>query len=94
MASLKRSFSMLAGCDPDEVALTTNISIALSTIASCLDLSGDRRTAIRSDFPTDGHVWLAWARKTGAEIRWLRSSDGLTTRSRSTTARSTSEPRS
>ena len=67
MASLKRSFSSLAGCDPDEVALTTNISIALSTIASCLDLSGDRRTVILSelDFPTNGHVWLAWARKIG-----------------------------
>ena len=65
---------------PDEVALTTNISIALSTIASCLDLSGERRTVILSelDFPTDGHVWIAWARKTGAEIRWLRSADGLT----------------
>jgi kynureninase len=80
MASLKRSFASLAGCDADEVALTTNISIALSTIASCLDLSGERRTVILSelDFPTDGHVWLAWARKTGAEIRWLRSPDGLT----------------
>jgi kynureninase len=80
MAALKRSFSALAGCDPDEVALTTNISIALSTIASCLDLSGDRRTVILSelDFPTDGHVWLAWARKAGAEVRWLRSPDGLT----------------
>ena len=32
MASLKRSFSALAGCDPDEVALTTNISIALATV--------------------------------------------------------------
>ena len=31
MASLKRSFATLAGCDPDEVALTTNISIALAT---------------------------------------------------------------
>ncbi len=30
------------------------------------------------DFPTDGHVWLAWAAKTGAEIVWLRSADGLT----------------
>jgi selenocysteine lyase/cysteine desulfurase len=80
MASLKRSFSALAGCDPDEVALTTNISIALATIASCLDLSGERRTVILSelDFPTDGHVWLAWAKKTGAEIRWLTSPDGLT----------------
>ena len=80
MASLKRSFSALAGCDPDEVALTTNISIALSTIASCLDFSGDRRNVILSelDFPTDGHVWIAWARETGAEITWLRSPDGLT----------------
>jgi kynureninase len=80
MRALKGSFSALAGCDPDEVALTTNISIALSTIASSLDLSGDRRTVILSelDFPTDGHVWIAWARRTGAEITWLRSPDGLT----------------
>jgi kynureninase len=80
MAALKRSFSALAGCDPDEVALTTNISIALSTIASCLDFSDGRRTVILSelDFPTDGHVWIAWARKTGADITWLRSPDGLT----------------
>ena len=80
MGALKRSFSALAGCDPEEVALTTNISIALSTIASCLDFSGGRRTVILSelDFPTDGHVWIAWARKTGAEITWLRSPDGLT----------------
>jgi kynureninase len=80
MAALKRSFAALAGCDPDEVALTTNVSIALATIASCLDLSGERRTVILSelDFPTDGHVWIAWARKMGAEIRWLRSPDGLT----------------
>jgi len=80
MRALKASFSALAGCDPGEVALTTNISIALSTIASSLDLSGQRRTVILSelDFPTDGHVWIAWARKTGAEITWLRSADGLT----------------
>ncbi|HEX5937844.1 MAG TPA: aminotransferase class V-fold PLP-dependent enzyme [Actinomycetota bacterium] len=80
MAALKRSFSVLANCDPDEVALTTNISIALSTIASCLDLSGDRRTVVLSelDFPTDGHVWLAWAKKLGGEVRWLRSPDGIT----------------
>jgi kynureninase len=80
MAGLKRSFAALAGCDPDEVALTTNISIALSTVASCLDLAGDRRAVILSelDFPTDGHVWLAWARRTGGDVRWLRSPDGLT----------------
>jgi kynureninase len=80
MAALKRSFSALAGCDVDEVAITTNISIALATIASAIDLTGPRRRVILSelDFPTDGHVWLAWAAKTGAEIVWLRSPDGLT----------------
>ena len=80
MRALKRSFSALAACDPDEVALTTNISIALSTIASCLDLAGERNRVVLSelDFPTDGHVWLAWTRRAGAEIEWLRSNDGLT----------------
>jgi kynureninase len=80
MARLKSSFSALAGCDAHEVAITTNVSIALATIASCLDFSGTRNQVVLSelDFPTDGHVWLAWAAKTGAEIVWLRSPDGLT----------------
>ena len=80
MASLKRTFAALTGCDTDELAITTNISIALATVASALDLRGERNRVILSelDFPTDGHVWLAWAAKTGAEIVWLRSADGLT----------------
>jgi kynureninase len=80
MAGLKRSFSALAGCDIDEVAITTNISVALATVASAIDLRGERNRVILSelDFPTDGHVWLAWAAKTGAEIVWLRSPDELT----------------
>ena len=77
MGDLKRRFAALAGCDADELAITTNISIALSTIASCLDLAGPRNRIVLSelDFPTDGHVWLA---QPGAEIVWLRSDDGLT----------------
>jgi len=80
MAALKRSFAALSRADPDELAITTNISIALSTIASCLDLSGERSRIVLSelDFPTDGQVWLAWARKLGGEVRWLRSADGRT----------------
>lgn len=79
MASVKRSFGQLAGCDPDEVAITTNISIALSTIASAIDFTGKRRKVIMSelDFPTDGHVWLAH-RKYGVEPVFLESPDGLT----------------
>ncbi len=70
MAALRAGFGALAGCDPDEVALTTNISIALSTVASSLDLAGTRNRIVLSelDFPTDGHVWLAWTRRAGAEI--------------------------
>ena len=78
MRGLKESFGRLAGCDPDEVALSTNISVALATIASALEYT-DRRKIIMSelDFPTDGHVWLAH-RARGAEPVFLRSEDGLT----------------
>jgi kynureninase len=77
MRDLKRTFAGLAGCDPDELAITTNLSIALSTVASCLDLSGPRNRIVLSelDFPTNGHVWLA---QPDAELVWLRSGDGLT----------------
>jgi len=78
MRDLKASFAHLAGCDADELAITTNISLALSTIASAFEF-GERNKVVMSelDFPTDGHVWLAQARR-GAEIEWLRSPDGLT----------------
>lgn len=78
MAALKRSFADLTACAPDEVALTTNISIALATVASCLDFSKRRKVIMSElDFPTDGHVWLAH-RARGVEPVFLRSPDGLT----------------
>src|SRR5919198_5531264 len=43
MGAVKRTFAALVGADPDELSITTNVSLALSTIASCLDLSGERR---------------------------------------------------
>jgi kynureninase len=78
MGELKATFTRLAGCDADELAITTNISIAISTIASALDF-GERNKVVLSelDFPTDGHVWLAQRRR-GVQIEWLRSPDGLT----------------
>ena len=78
MRALKTSFARLAGCDADELAITTNISIALSTFASALDF-GERTKVVMSelDFPTDGHVALAQRRR-GAEVVFLDSPDGLT----------------
>lgn len=78
MGELKRSFAELGGCDPDEIAITTNISIAISTVASALDLTERPKVVLSElDFPTDGHVWLA-QRSRGVEVQWLRSPDGLT----------------
>jgi kynureninase len=79
MAGVKRTFGTLIGADPDELAITLNVSLALSTIASCLDFSGRRRKIILTelDFPTDGHVALAQRRR-GAEVVFLPSPDGLT----------------
>ena len=78
MGEVKRTFAGIIGADPDEVSITTNVSLALSTIASCLDF-GTRRKLVLSelDFPTDGHVWLAQARR-GAEVVFVPSPDGLT----------------
>jgi kynureninase len=79
MRSVKETFARLVGADPAELAITSNVSLALSTIASCLDFSGERNRLVLSelDFPTDGHVWLAQERR-GAEVVWLPSPDGLT----------------
>ncbi len=77
MGELKRSFASLVGCDPDEVAITTNVSIAMATVASALDLR-ERPVVVLSelDFPTAAHVWRAQRRR-GVEIRLVRSPDGV-----------------
>jgi kynureninase len=76
---VKRIFATLIGADPSELAITTNVSMALSSIVSCLDFSGERNRLVLTDldFPTDGHVWLAQERR-GAEVVFLKSPDGLT----------------
>ncbi|HEX6261892.1 MAG TPA: aminotransferase class V-fold PLP-dependent enzyme [Actinomycetota bacterium] len=79
MRQAKRIFADLVGADPDELAVTTNVSMALSTITSCMDLSGERNRIVTTelDFPTDHHVWRAQERL-GAEVVVLESEDGLT----------------
>ncbi|MGH2650983.1 MAG: aminotransferase class V-fold PLP-dependent enzyme [Actinomycetota bacterium] len=76
---VKRLFAGLTGSDPDELAITTNVSLALSTILSCLDLSRSRRRIVTTelDFPTEAHVFRAQERR-GADVVILESPDGLT----------------
>lgn len=75
---VKRIFADMIGADPSELAITTNVSMALSSIVSCMDFSGERNRLVLTelDFPTDGHVWLAQERR-GAEVVFLKSPDGL-----------------
>jgi kynureninase len=78
MREVKRTFAGLVGCDPDELAITVNVSLALSSVLSCLDLSKRHKVVLSElDFPTDGHVALAY-RRLGAEPVFLKSPDGLT----------------
>jgi len=79
LREVKRSFARLTGAEPDELAITTNVSLALSTIASCLDFPPQRNRVIISelDFPTEFHVWRAQERR-GADVVVLPSPDGLT----------------
>ena len=76
---VKELFADLVGADADELAITTNVSTALSSIASCMDFPPERNRVILTelDFPTEGHVWLAQRRR-GAEVVFLKSPDGLT----------------
>jgi len=76
---VKELFADLVGADAGELAITTNVSTALSSIASCMDFPPERNRVILTelDFPTEGHVWLAQRRR-GAEVVFLKSPDGLT----------------
>jgi kynureninase len=78
MRQLKGTFAALVGADPEELAITVNVSLALASIFSCVDFSKRHKVILSElDFPTDGHVSLAFRRK-GAEVVFLKSSDGLT----------------
>ncbi|MGH2556773.1 MAG: aminotransferase class V-fold PLP-dependent enzyme [Actinomycetota bacterium] len=78
MARLKDTFGALVGAERDELAITVNVSLALAAVMSCIDFSKRRKIVLSElDFPTDGHVALAHQRR-GAEVVFLRSSDGLT----------------
>jgi kynureninase len=78
MGKLKDTFGALIGTTRDELAITVNVSLALSTVMSCIDFSKRRKIVLSElDFPTDGHVALAHQRL-GAEVVFLPSPDGLT----------------
>lgn len=76
MRRLEALYADLIGADPADVVLTPSVSTGLSSLASAVDLSGDRREIVlsRQEFPTDCHVWLAQQRR-GGVVRWVDGTD-------------------
>ncbi len=56
----KHEFAKLINADPDEIAISTSVSEATSSVASALNPYAGRKKIVttEADFPTIGHVWL------------------------------------
>ncbi len=74
----RSSFAELIGAQPEDIALTSSVSEAVSSLASALDYRGDRNTVLISgaEFPTVRHVWLAQEAR-GAVVREVPVAGGL-----------------
>ncbi|KUO69645.1 MAG: hypothetical protein APF77_15230 [Clostridia bacterium BRH_c25] len=68
----KVEFAKLINADPGEIAISTSVSEAVSSIASALDYTGKRKKVVVTDaeFPTVDHIWLAH-QKHGAKVDFI-----------------------
>jgi selenocysteine lyase/cysteine desulfurase len=69
----RAAFARLVGAQPDDVAVTTSVSQAVSALVSALDLSGERNRIVISEyeFPTVGQIAHAQELR-GAEVAHVR----------------------
>jgi selenocysteine lyase/cysteine desulfurase len=69
----RAAFARLVGCDPEEVAVTTSVSQAVSALVSALPLERDRRRIVISEFefPTVGQIAHAQELR-GADVVHVR----------------------
>ncbi len=69
VALAKAEFAKLINADPSEIAITSCVSEAVSSIASALDYTGKRKKIVVTDaeFPTVNYIWLAH-QKYGAKV--------------------------
>ncbi len=70
-------FAGLVGAHPDEVAVTTSASAAVSAVASSLDFGGERDKVVLTDleFPTIGNIWHAQESR-GARVEHVAAVGG------------------
>jgi len=70
---LRSKVARVVNASKEEIALAPSASVALSSIASCLDYHSRRKVVMADiDFPTLGHQWAV---KPGVERIFVRSED-------------------
>ncbi len=77
LEKLRVSFAKLINAEPDEIAVTTSVSAAVSSLASALTFDGERNKVVVSDFefPTVAQNWHAQAMR-GACIMHVAEQGG------------------
>ena len=75
--NLKESFAKLINASPHEIALFTNVSSAVSAIATAFDYK-ERNNVVTSeiDFPTVTYQWMV-KEKMGVDVKFLKSPDQI-----------------
>lgn len=75
---LRRRVGELLGAPADSIALAPSVSVALTTLASCIprDPGAGRLKVLigELDFPTLGHQWLS---RGDLDVEWVPSPDGV-----------------
>ncbi len=78
LAELRTAYGRVIGAQPDQIALTPSISVAVSGVASALDHTTRKKVVMSDlDFPTLGHQFLAKQRQ-GLQVEYARSPDRVT----------------
>jgi kynureninase len=78
LAELRAAYGRVIGATPDRIALTPNISVAVTGVASALDHSRRKKIVMSDlDFPTVGHQFLAKGTR-GVHVEIIRSPNRVT----------------
>jgi selenocysteine lyase/cysteine desulfurase len=75
----KNEFARLINAEPDEIAVLSSVSDAVSAFAGALSFTSDRKKVVTTDidFPCIGHVWLSHERR-NAEVTFLPAEEDQT----------------
>jgi selenocysteine lyase/cysteine desulfurase len=74
----REAFARLVGAEPDDVAVTTSVSQAVSALVSALDLTGERNRIVigEYEFPTVGQIAHAQELRGAEVVHVLPDADG------------------